>query len=68
MSFFLQLNDQKVPMELKLLSAAKNVRGLVKLLDYFEREDSFIFVLLHPSDYKDLFDYITENGFIEERQ
>ena len=54
-------------MELKLLVAVRNVEGVVKLLDYFEREDSFVFVLEHPSDSKDLFDYITEKRFIEEK-
>jgi serine/threonine protein kinase len=63
---FFQLNGRKVPMELKLLCAVKDVDGVVKLLDYFEREDSFIFVLEHPSDSKDLFDYITEHEFVEE--
>ena len=53
-------------MELKLLCTVRNVEGVVKLIDYFEREDSFIFVLEHPSDCKDLFDYISEKGAIEE--
>jgi proto-oncogene serine/threonine-protein kinase Pim-3 len=61
------LNGRKVPMELKLLCAVRNVEGVVKLLDYFEREDSFMFVLEHPCDSKDLFDYITEKGVIEEK-
>merc|ERR1719477_525653 len=60
------LNGRKVPMELKLLYTVRNVEGVVKLIDYFEREDSFIFVLEHPSDCKDLFDYISEKGAIEE--
>jgi len=60
------LNGRNVPMELKLLCAVRNVEGVVKLIEYFEREDSFIFVLEHPSDSKDLFDYITEKGSIEE--
>ena len=38
----------------------------MKLIDYFEREDSFIFVLEHPRDSKDLFDFISEKGFLEE--
>ena len=53
-------------MELKLLYTVRNIEGVVKLFDYFEREDSFIFVLEYPSDSQDLFDYITEKGFIEE--
>ena len=64
--YIFQLNGRKVPMELKLLYTVRNVRGVVKLIDYFEREDSFIFVLEHPSDSKDLFDFISEKGFLEE--
>jgi len=60
------LHGRKVPMELKLLCTVRNVQGVVNLIDYFEREDSFIFVLEHPCDSKDLFDYISEKGFIEE--
>merc|ERR1712013_560317 len=62
----LLINGPKVPMELKLLFTVRNVRGVVKLIDYFEREDSVIFVLEHPSDSKDLFDFISEKGFLEE--
>ena len=54
-------------MELKLLCAVRNVEGVVQLLDYFESEDSFSFVLEYPKDSKDLFDYITEKGFIKEK-
>jgi len=60
------LNGRKVPMELKLLRTVQGVEGVVRLLDYYERDDSFIFVLEHPSNSKDMFDYITEKGVIEE--
>ena len=56
-----------MPMELKLLWSVRHVKGVVKLLEYFEREDSFVFILEHPSDSKDLFDYITEKKCIEEK-
>ena len=54
-------------MELRLLHSVQGLEGVVTLIEYFEREDSFIFVLEHPSNTKDMFDYITEKGFIAEK-
>jgi len=60
------LNGKKVPLELALMHAVQSVEGTVKLLDYFERPDSFIIVMERPDSCKDMFDYITEKGTIEE--
>ena len=65
--FFLQLNGRRVPLELKLLHSVQNVEGVIKLLDFFERPDSFIFVMERPASGKDLFDFITEKGVLEEQ-
>jgi len=56
-----------VPLELKLLCSVRNVEGVVKILDFFEREDSFIYILEHPSDSVDMFDYISEKGSLDEK-
>jgi serine/threonine protein kinase len=48
------------------MQAVQSVEGVVKLLDYFERSDSFIIVMERPDNYKDMFDYITEKGTVEE--
>jgi len=61
------LNGKKVPLELKLLCSVRNVGGVVKILDFFEREDSFIYILEHPSDSVDMFDYISEKGSLDEK-
>jgi len=61
------LNGRRVPMELRLLHSVQGLEGVVTLIEYFERDDSFIFVLEHPSNTKDMFDYITEKGFIAEK-
>ena len=60
------INGRKVPMELKLLHSVQNVDGVIKLLDFFERSDSFIYVMERPSDCKDMFDFITEKKYLEE--
>lgn len=53
-------NGAKVPLELKLLMKVQNVNGVIKLLDYFERSDSFIYIMEKPRKTQDLFDFITE--------
>ena len=37
------------------------------MVDYYERRDSFIYVMEKPSPCKDLFDFITEKGQLEEQ-
>jgi len=60
------VNDRKVPLEVALMQAVQHVEGVVKLLDYFERSDSFIIVMEKPDNCKDMFDYITEKGTVAE--
>jgi len=60
------LQGQRVPLELKLLHQVQGLPGVIKLLDFFERSDSFIIVMERLADSKDLFDYITEQGAVEE--
>merc|ERR1712115_163499 len=60
------LNGRRVPLELKLLHSVQVVSGVIRLLDFFERSDSFIYVMEKPTNSKDLFDFITEKGALEE--
>ena len=53
-------------MEVAVLKAVQNVDGVVKLLDYYERSDSFVVVMERPDNCKDMFDYISRKGVIEE--
>jgi len=62
-----QICEDRVPMEVSLLHLLKNIPGIVKLVDYFERHDSFIIVMERPEPCKDLFDFITEKGVLEEQ-
>jgi len=61
------LNGRRVPLELKLLHSVQAVSGVIKILDFYERQDSFIYVMERPNNCKDLFDYITEKGVLEEQ-
>ena len=65
--FSFQLQGRRVPLELKLLSQVQSISGVIRLLDFYERHDSFIYVMEKPSPCKDLFDFITEKGMLEEQ-
>ncbi len=46
-------------MEICLMKRLDGEPGVVKLLDYYKRQDSFIIVMERPENCKDLFDFIT---------
>ena len=57
---------RRVPLEYQLLRQVQAVKGAIQLLDFFEKSDSFIYVMEKPSNSKDLFDFITDKGSLEE--
>ncbi|GAB6021149.1 Serine/threonine-protein kinase pim-3 [Chamberlinius hualienensis] len=61
-----QLNNQRIPLEICLLRKVSSIPGVIKVLDYFERQDSFIIIMERPDQVKDLFDFITEKGNLDE--
>jgi len=60
------IGSDKVPLEVCLMHRVASVSGVVRLIDYFERHDSFIIVMERPEPCKDLFDFITEKSVLEE--
>lgn len=61
-----QLNGRTVPIEVCLLRKVANVNGIIHMLDYYDKSETFIIVMERPEQCKDLFDYITEKGALGE--
>ncbi|CAM1326198.1 Uncharacterised protein g9191 [Pycnogonum litorale] len=61
-----QINGVRVPLEICLLRKVNHIPGVIRVLDYYERPDSFIIIMERPEPVKDLFDYITEKHILEE--
>ena len=56
-----------MPLEVALMIAVKNIEGAVEILDFFERVDSYVIVMERPESCKDMFDYISEKGSLDEK-
>ncbi|XP_071519656.1 serine/threonine-protein kinase pim-1-like isoform X1 [Panulirus ornatus] len=62
------VGGRRAPREVALLLRVTHVPNVVKLLDWLERDDSFLLVFERPEPCKDLFDYITERKVIPETE
>jgi len=60
------INHVRVPREIALLLRLTSVPNVVQLLDYIERDDSFLLVFDRPEPCQDLFDYISSKTFLTE--
>ena len=53
-------------MEICLMTKVNHICGVINLLDYYEKSDSFIIIMERPESVMDLFDYITKKGALPE--
>merc|ERR1712117_393702 len=57
--------DGKMPLEVALMQQVANVPGVIKILDWFERPESF-YIVMEKCKGQDLFDFISEKGALSE--
>ena len=58
----MQLDGEVVPAEIALLHRVIGDEGCIQMIDYYEKNKSFVLVMERPEACKDLFDLITEKG------
>ena len=60
----------KIPVEVYLMQKAKHISGVTELIDYYELSDCYLLIMERfgtpTSGCKDLFDFISRNGPLEE--
>ena len=60
------IQEDSLPLEVALMQQVADVPGVIKLIDYFDMGDSFYIVMERVNNCKDLFDFITEKGPLQE--
>merc|ERR1712061_531344 len=58
--------DNKIPLEVALMQQVNDVPGVIRMIDYFDMQDSFYIVMERVNNCKDLFDFISEKGPLSE--
>ena len=58
---------ESVPLEVALMRQVQNIPGVIRLIDFFELPDCYLIVMERIDNCKDLFDFISDAGFVPER-
>lgn len=58
---------QRVPAEILFMERLRHVEGVVRLVEYFELCDKYLLVLDRANNDQDLYDFITDNNYIDEK-
>lgn len=57
----------RIPLEISLLGKVCGLNGVIRLIDYYERPDSYIIIMERPQSAMDLFDFISLKGVLDEK-
>lgn len=60
------VHGKRVPLEVALLLRVAHIPQVVRLLNWLEKEDSFLLILERPEPCKDLYEYVTARGPLPE--
>ncbi|VDM99435.1 unnamed protein product [Thelazia callipaeda] len=61
-----KLEDERLPMEICMLSQCENISGVIKLLDWYSMPEGFLIVMTRPYPCVDLFDFIKSHKKLDE--
>jgi len=59
------VTSENLPLEVALMQHLQDVPGVIKIIDYFDMQDTF-YIVMERFNSKDLFDFITEQGPLPE--
>ncbi|KAG0710370.1 Serine/threonine-protein kinase pim-1 [Chionoecetes opilio] len=62
----IRVHGKRVPLEVALLLRVAHIPQVVRLLNWLEKDDSFLLILERPEPCKDLYEYVTERGPLPE--
>ncbi|KAI6176014.1 Serine/threonine protein kinase [Aphelenchoides bicaudatus] len=60
------IDGRNVPLEISLLDTCKNLTGVIRIIDWYERQDGYFIIMERPSPFADLFDFISDRGALDE--
>ncbi|CAD5220746.1 unnamed protein product [Bursaphelenchus okinawaensis] len=59
-------NGRRIPTEIALLETCRGCTGVIRTIEWYERQDGFFIVMERPTPFCDLFDFISDRGALDE--